>query len=62
MAARRYGGCLLSRWLDGAEFFVANGALDGTSFDQTARWIYGLASTFMAELCWAIPQTSAARR
>ena len=42
----------------GWEFFVANGALDGTSFDQTARWIYGLASTFMAELCWAIADFS----
>ena len=47
----------LAGW--GWEFFVANGALDGTSFDQTARWIYGLASTFMAELCWAIADFSA---
>ena len=46
----------LAGW--GWEFFVANGALDGTSFDQTARWIYGLASTFMAELCWAIADFS----
>ena len=42
----------------GWEFFVANGALDGTNFDETARWIYGLASTFMAELCWAIADFS----
>ena len=46
----------LAGW--GWEFFVANGALDGTRFDQTARWIYGLASTFMAELCWAISDFS----
>jgi len=42
----------------GWEFFVANGALEGTNFDETARWIYGLASTFMAELCWAIADFS----
>ena len=46
----------LAGW--GWEFFVANGALDGTNFDGTARWIYGLASTFMAELCWAIADFS----
>lgn len=46
----------LTGW--GWELFVANGALDGTSFDETARWIYGLASTFMAELCWAIADFS----
>ena len=46
----------LAGW--GWELFVANGALDGTNFDTTARWIYGLASTFMAELCWAIADFS----
>ena len=46
----------LAGW--GWEFFVANGALTGTNFDETARWIYGLASTFMAELCWAIADFS----
>ena len=40
------------------ELFVANGALDGSTFDTQARWIYGLASTFMAELCWLVADQS----
>lgn len=50
--------CLLAVAGWGWELFIANGALDGTNFDTTTRWIYGLASTFMAELCWAIADFS----
>lgn len=50
--------CLLACAGWGWELFVADGALTGTAFGTQARWIYGLASTFMAELCWAIAQFS----
>ncbi len=53
-----WGMCLLAVAGWGWELFVANGALDGTDFNQKARWIYGLASTFMAELCWFIAEYS----
>lgn len=42
----------------GWELFVADGALDGSTFDTNARWIYGLSSTFLAELCWFIAEHS----
>lgn len=42
----------LAGW--GWELFVADGALTGTDFGTTTQWIYGLASTFMAELCWFV--------
>ena len=38
----------------GWELFVADGALTGSSFSPMTCWIYGLASTFMAELCWFV--------
>ena len=42
----------------GWELFVADGALDGSSFDSKAYWIYTLSSTFLAELCWFISEKS----
>lgn len=42
----------------GWELFIADGALDGSTFDTTARWIYGLSSTFLAELAWFIAEHS----
>jgi hypothetical protein len=50
--------CLLAVAGWGWELFVANGALTGTTFDLKSRWIYGIASTFMAELCWFVAQRS----
>lgn len=38
------------------ELFVADGALAGSGFDETTRWIYGAASAFMAELCWFVAE------
>lgn len=56
-----WGMCLLAVAGWGWELFLANGALDGSNFDIKARWIYGLASTFMAELCWFIAEHSGKR-
>ena len=44
----------LAGW--GWELFVADGALNGSAFDTTTRWIYGIASAFMAELCWFVAE------
>ena len=48
--------CLLAVAGWGWELFVADGALDGSGFDTTTRWIYGIASAFMAELCWFVAE------
>lgn len=44
----------LAGW--GWELFVADGALAGSTLSATTCWIYGLASTFMAEVCWFIAE------
>lgn len=49
-----WGMCLIAVAGWAWEMFVADGALTGTNFDSKAWWIYTLASTFLAELCWFI--------
>ena len=48
--------CLLAVAGWGWELFVADGALTGSAFGSTTRWIYGIASAFMAELCWFVAE------
>jgi hypothetical protein len=53
-----WGMCLFAVAGWGWELFLANGALDGSAFDEKTQWIYGLASTFMAEGCWFIAEST----